>query len=48
MEVQLGPVERAVTLVDHILLAQFGNGLSQHILREAPVLFVTDVILRHG
>ena len=48
MEVQLRAIERAVALVDYIVLAHLSDGFLEDILIVLPLLHRTDVILRHG
>ena len=48
VEVQLGSVEGAVTLVDDKLLAHGGDGGFQDVLIALPLLHGADVVLGHG
>ena len=48
MEVQLGAVERAVSLIDDKVLAHGGDGIFQDVLVALPLLHGADVVLGHG
>ena len=47
MEVELRAVERAVALVDGVILAHIGDGVLERFGREVPGLLLADVVLRH-